>query len=38
MNDQVTMLPERLIPDLKTHLQQAKTLHQQDLDQGFGSV
>jgi integron integrase len=38
MNDRVTMLPERLILDLKTHLQQAKTLHQQDLDQGFGSV
>ncbi|MCY7272424.1 MAG: integron integrase [Phormidesmis sp. CAN_BIN44] len=38
MNDRVTMLPERLIPDLQTHLQQAKILHQQDLDQGFGSV
>ncbi len=38
MKDRVTMLPERLIADLQTHLQQAKTLHQQDLDQGFGSV
>lgn len=38
MKDRVTMLPERLIPDLQTHLQQAKILHQQDLNQGFGSV
>ena len=38
MKDRFTMLPERLIPDLQTHLQQAKTLHQQDLNQGFGSV
>ena len=38
MNDRVTMLPESLIPDLQTHLQYIKTLHRQDLDQGFGSV
>ena len=25
MNDRVTMLPERLIPDLQAHLQQAKS-------------
>lgn len=38
MNDRVTMLPESLTPDLQTHLQYIKTLHRQDLDQGFGSV
>jgi integrase len=30
MNDRGPMLPKRLIPDLKTRLQQAKILHQQD--------
>jgi integron integrase len=38
MKDRVTMLPSTLIPDLESHLQKAKTLHQQDLDQGYGSV
>jgi integron integrase len=34
----VTMLPIRIIPSLKEHLQQVKRLHQQDLDRGYGSV
>jgi integron integrase len=38
MKDRVTMLPSTLIPDLESHLQKAKTLHQQDLHQGCGSV
>jgi integron integrase len=34
----VTMLPERLIEPLQTHLRDVKRLHQLDLDQGYGSV
>ena len=34
----VTMLPESLIELLQHHLKKAKQLHQQDLDQGYGSV
>ena len=38
MKDRITMLPSSLIPDLESHLQKAKTLHDQDLNQGYGSV
>ena len=38
MKDRITMLPSSLIPDLESHLQKAKTLHEQDLNQGYGSV
>ena len=38
MKDRITMLPNSLIPDLQSHLQKAKTLHEQDLNQGYGSV
>jgi hypothetical protein len=32
------MLPTSAIAPLKEHLQRVKWLHQQDLDQGYGSV
>ena len=38
MKDRINMLPNSLIPDLQSHLQKAKTLHEQDLNQGYGSV
>lgn len=34
----VTMLPDSLIEPLQQHLKKVKRLHQQDLDQGYGSV
>lgn len=34
----VTMLPESLIEPLQQHLKKTKQLHQNDLDQGYGSV
>jgi integron integrase len=34
----VTMLPQRIIEPLQTHLQSVRQLHHQDLDQGYGSV
>ncbi len=34
----VTMLPESLTEPLQQHLKRAKQLHQNDLDQGYGSV
>ena len=36
--DRVTVLPENLIPPLQGQLSRAKTLHDADLAQGFGSV
>ena len=36
--DRITMLPASLADELKTHLAQVKTLHENDLDQGFGAV
>ena len=36
--DRVTMLPEAVIAALKTHLAKVKTLHEEDLAQGFGEV
>lgn len=36
--DRVTMLPARLVPDLKTHLERVKALHEADLSQGLGEV
>ncbi|WP_165395058.1 integron integrase [Thiomicrorhabdus indica] len=36
--DRVTPLANNLIPLLETQLQKVKTLHQQDLNQGYGSV
>ena len=34
----VTMLPTSIVEDLKSHLQSVKRLHQQDLEQAYGSV
>jgi len=34
----VTMLPDSLIEPLQTHLKKVRHLHQQDLEQGYGSV
>lgn len=34
----VTMLPDSVVDILKEHLQGVKRLHQQDLEQGYGSV
>ncbi|MCP4408751.1 MAG: integron integrase, partial [Gammaproteobacteria bacterium] len=36
--DRVVPLPQRFSDSLQAHLQQAKTLHQDDLDKGFGEV
>jgi len=36
--DRATILPERLVPELKTHLEQVRALHEQDLAKGFGAV
>lgn len=36
--DRVTMLPESVIPQLKAHLAKVKSLHDEDLAQGFGEV
>ena len=36
--DRVTVLPENLILPLKAHLEKVKTLHERDLDAGFGEV
>jgi len=37
-DDRVTMLPESLIFPLRQHIEQVRTLHQNDLDTGLGSV
>jgi integron integrase len=37
-DDRVTMLPDSLVIPLRQHLEQVKTLHQNDLAAGFGSV
>ena len=36
--DRVTVLPEKLIPELKSHFQRVKILHEKDLKEGFGCV
>lgn len=36
--DRVTPLPERLAEPLRQHLQRVKSLHERDLDDGFGTV
>lgn len=36
--DRVTLLPEKLIPQLELQLRSAKALHEQDLSEGFGEV
>jgi len=36
--DRMTILPKSLKPSLKAHLEQLKSLHEQDLNKGFGRV
>ena len=36
--DRRTMLPQSLVPLLKSHLEQVRQLHVNDLDQGYGST
>jgi integron integrase len=36
--DRRTMLPERLLEPLRTHLERVKVLHARDLSEGFGDV
>lgn len=36
--DRITILPEELIPHIKQQIEQARTYHREDLDQGFGEV
>jgi integron integrase len=36
--DRVTVLPEKIIPILKAHLERVQVLHAQDLHDGFGCV
>ena len=36
--DRVTILPEKLIPDIETAMSRVRALHEQDLSEGFGEV
>ena len=36
--DRITMLPDRLVEPLKTHLDKVGVLHKKDLSEGFGAV
>lgn len=36
--DRVTILPEKLVPRFKSHLQKVKIIHKQDLEEGYGRV
>lgn len=36
--DRVAPLPKKLVPAIRTHLERARVIHQEDLRQGFGSV
>ena len=36
--DRVTMLPEKLIEPVRTHLERVRLLHARDLREGFGDV
>jgi hypothetical protein len=33
-----TMLPDTLVPFLQEHLQRVRSLHERDLQQGYGAV
>ncbi len=37
-NDRSVPLPESITPALKAHIQQVKTIHQRDLQEGYGEV
>ncbi len=36
--DRTTMLPQKIVPALKNHLNKVEKMHQEDLKNGFGSV
>jgi integron integrase len=36
--DRITMLPEKVVPKLKRHLQKVQNLHEADLKKGFGKT
>jgi integron integrase len=36
--DRVTMLPEKLVSELQQHLKKVKSLHDKDLNEGYGKV
>jgi len=36
--DRITTFPEKIEPELKTHIKQVKNIHDQDLRKGYGSV
>lgn len=36
--DRITILPQKLIPELKDHIRKVKNLHEMDLKKGFGEV
>ena len=36
--DRITLLPDRLVEPLKTHLDKVSVLHKKDLSEGFGAV
>jgi hypothetical protein len=36
--DRITMLPDRLVEPLKTHVEKVAVLHKKDLSEGFGAV
>jgi integron integrase len=36
--DRITLLPEALVPALKTHLRRTQRIHERDLSHGYGSV
>lgn len=36
--DRVTLLPDKLIESLRLHLDKVKTMHKQDIEQGYGCV
>ena len=36
--DRVTVLPDSIVPQLQTHLQDVKALHDKDLHEGYGEV
>lgn len=38
LKDRITMLPDRVIPKLKSHIKKVRRLHQTDLEKGFGKT
>ena len=38
MKDRITMLPDQLLQPLQEHLRKVQTLHNRDLEQGYGAT